>query len=105
LETLVLARAGGARERDFQEEWNACGNGKSLTVWSVDVDGMHLSGILYSVEEPREGAAKATIVRSIMRTAISGMGRRVRCARIGPSERRWKGKVGFVRRWGILPHV
>jgi hypothetical protein len=105
LETLVLARADGARERDFQEEWNACGNGKSLTVWFVDVDGMHLSSTPYSMEEPMERAAKANIVRSIVRTAISGMGRRVRCARIGSSEWRWKGKVGFVRRWGILPHV
>jgi hypothetical protein len=71
LETLVLARADGTREGDFQEEWNAYGNGESLTVWfvDVDVDGMHLSGILYSVEEPREGAAKATMVGSVVRTA------------------------------------
>jgi hypothetical protein len=74
LGTLVLARADGARERDFQEEWNACGNGKSLTVWFVVVDGMHLSGILYSLEEPREGAAKATIVGSVVRTADQGWG-------------------------------
>jgi hypothetical protein len=65
----VLARADGTREGDFQEEWNACGNGKRLTVSFVDVDGMHLSGILYSVEEPREGAAKATMVGSVVRTA------------------------------------
>ena len=64
----MLARADGARERDFQEEWNACGNGKSLTVWFVDVDGMQLSGIMYSIEEPREGAAKATIEGSVVRT-------------------------------------
>jgi hypothetical protein len=65
---------GRERERDFQEEWNACGNGKSLTVWSVDVDGMHLSSIPYSMEEPMEGAAKANIVRSIARTADPGWG-------------------------------
>jgi hypothetical protein len=74
LETLVLARADGAREGGFQEKWNACGNGKSLTVWFVDVDGMHLSGIAYSVDEPREGAAKATIVGSVVSTADPGWG-------------------------------
>jgi hypothetical protein len=70
----VLARADVTRERDLQKEWNGCGNGKSLTVWFVDVDGMHLSGILYSMEEPREGAAKATIVGSVVRTADPGWG-------------------------------
>ena len=74
LETLVLARADGTRERDFQEEWNACGNGRSLTVWFVDVDGMQLRVIPYSMEEPREGAAKATIARRVVRTADPGWG-------------------------------